>query len=98
MKCSILQQMEGDPLKENLDQLLPLTDSGVRVVPASLPSAVEDIRSALMEEEGIEAVDIGRQAGHAMHCSYNIDPSDLATSLQMRKLVLTLAALHLLCL
>ena len=62
-----MQQMEGDPLKENLDQLLPLTDSGVRVVPASLPSAVEDICSALMEEEGIDAVDIGRQACRAMH-------------------------------
>ena len=63
----VAQQMEGDPLKENLDQLLPLTDSGVRVVPASLPSAVEDICSALMEEEGVDAVDIGRQARPALH-------------------------------
>ena len=66
-----MQQMEGDPLKENLDQLLPLTDSGVRVVPASLPSAVEDICSALMEEEGVDAVDIGRQARLAVHSSRN---------------------------
>lgn len=66
-----MQQMEGDPLKENLDQLLPLTDSGVRVVPASLPSAVEDICSALMEEEGVDAVDIGRQACCAIDRSHH---------------------------
>ena len=71
MKCLIAQQMEGDPLKENLDQLLPLTDSGVRVVPASLPSAVEDICSALMEEEGVDAVDIGRQVRPTMQRSPN---------------------------
>ena len=56
-----VQQMEGDPLLENLDGLLPINDSSVPVVPANLPSAVEDICKALMEEDEIEAVDIGRQ-------------------------------------
>lgn len=56
-----LQQMEGDPLLENLDDLLPINDSTVPMVPANLPSAVEDICKALMEEENVEAVDIGRQ-------------------------------------
>ena len=74
-KCVDTQQMEGDPLKENLDQLLPLTDSGVRVVPASLPSAVEDICSALMEEEGVDAVDIGRQVRPTIHLSPNTELS-----------------------
>lgn len=56
-----MQKMESDPLLENLDDLLPVTDSSVPTVPANLPSVVEDICTALMEEEEIEAVDIGRQ-------------------------------------
>ena len=56
-----MQQMEGDPLLENLDDLLPINDNTVPLVPANLPSAVEDICKALMEEEHVEAVDIGRQ-------------------------------------
>ena len=36
------------------------------MVPANLPSAVEDICKALMEEEQIDAVDIGRQVGSAL--------------------------------
>ena len=56
-----MQQMEGDPLLENLDDLLPINDNTVPLVPANLPSAVEDICKALMEEEQIDAVDIGRQ-------------------------------------
>ncbi len=61
-----VQQMEGDPLLENLDDLLPINDSTVPMVPANLPSAVEDICKALMEEEQIDAVDIGRQVGSAL--------------------------------
>lgn len=65
-----VQQMEGDPLLENLDGLLPINDSSVPVVPANLPSAVEDICKALMEEDEIEAVDIGRQVRAACSASH----------------------------
>ena len=61
--------MEGDPLLENLDDLLPISDSSVPFVPASLPSAVEDICKALMSEEEIEAVDIGRQVSSSPQLS-----------------------------
>ena len=64
--------MEGDPLLENLDDLLPINDSTVPVVPANLPSAVEEICKALMEEEQIDAVDIGRQVSR--HCSVTSRP------------------------
>lgn len=63
------QQMEGDPLLENLDDLLPINDNTVPLVPANLPSAVEDICKALMEEEHIGAVDIGRQVGSSRSVS-----------------------------
>ena len=61
--------MEGDPLLENLDDLLPISDSSVPVVPANLPSAVEDICKALMSEEEVEAVDIGRQVSSSPQLS-----------------------------
>lgn len=59
--------MEGDPLLENLDGLLPLDTSSVTSVPANLPAAIEDLCAALAAEPGVEGVDIGRQVCSKFH-------------------------------
>ena len=57
------QLMEGDPLLENLDGLLPLEVNapGLGSVPANLPSAVEDLCAALQREPGVDDISVGRQ-------------------------------------
>ena len=66
MVCCGTQQLETDPLLENLDELLPLTLDmpSVGSVPTTLPSAVEELCAALTREPGIDDVSVGRQVSH----------------------------------
>lgn len=57
-----LKQMEDDPLKETLDDLVPVGAAQMLSVPASVPEEFEDICQALASVPGVSGVTIGRQA------------------------------------
>ncbi|KAL4858818.1 30S ribosomal protein S1 [Chlorella vulgaris] len=59
-----LKRLEEDPLKETLDNVLPLNNQGSTFeqlsVPASVPQGVDEILEALDREEGITSITLGR--------------------------------------
>lgn len=60
-----LKRLEEDPLKETLDNVLPLNREGstyddVESVPASIPQGVDEILEALDREEGVTSISLGR--------------------------------------
>lgn len=69
-----LKRMEGDPLKENLDNVMPLDDLGVeQEVPATMPQGVEDILDELSNENGIEEVTLGRRVEERRTVSQDLE-------------------------
>lgn len=59
--------MEGDPLRETLDGLLPADEGAPAAAPEQLPPAVVAVCRALAEEPGIADVTLGRQVGARPH-------------------------------
>jgi ribosomal protein S1 len=69
-----LKRMEGDPLKENLDNVMPLDDLGVeQVVPVTMPQGVEDILNELSNESSIEEVTLGRRVEERRTVSQDLE-------------------------
>lgn len=69
-----LKRMEGDPLKENLDNVMPLDDLGVeQEVPVTMPQGVEDILDELSNENGIEEVTLGRRVEERRTVSQDLE-------------------------
>lgn len=70
-----LKRMEGDPLQENLDNVMPL-DEDLRVeqsVPVAMPQGVEDILNELSSESGIEEVTLGRRVEERRTVSQDLE-------------------------
>lgn len=60
--CAHLQRMDQDPLKQRLEDVLPLDRAEKLLqVPADIPASIESICNALDEQDGIEGVILGRQ-------------------------------------
>ena len=56
--------MDQDPLKQRLEDVLPLDKADkVLQVPADIPASIEAICTALSNQDGIEGVTLGRQVG-----------------------------------
>ena len=58
--------MDQDPLKQKLEDVLPLDHvDKLMQVPAVIPASIEAVCAALTEQEGVEGVTLGRQVGLA---------------------------------
>jgi predicted RNA-binding protein with RPS1 domain len=75
-----LKRLQEDPLRETLDQVLPLEAGGaggsyadVGSVPATVPSAVEDILDELSREEGVSGVTLGRRVEERRTVSQDLE-------------------------
>ena len=74
-----LKRMEGDPLRETLDNVLPLDESssgglrGDEQVPVAVPQGVEDILNELSGEQGIEEVTLGRRVEERRTVSQDLE-------------------------
>ena len=55
-----MQRMEPDPLLQRLETVLPEDREQLAFVPTELPSSIEEIMDALMKQDGIEGVSLGR--------------------------------------
>ena len=59
--------MGQDPLKQRLEDVLPLEQAEKLLqVPADVPASIEAICTALQQQEGIDAVTMGRQVGPSL--------------------------------
>ena len=67
--------MEGDPLQETLDSVLPLeTEFAVDdVVPTAIPQGVEDILNELVGERGVDEVTLGRRVEERRTVSQDLE-------------------------
>ena len=70
-----LKRMEGDPLQETLDNVLPLeTDfESEEKVPVAIPQGVEDILNELSGERGIDEVTLGRRVEERRTVSQDLE-------------------------
>lgn len=70
-----LKRMEGDPLQETLDNVLPVEESSYddKQVPVAIPQGVEDILNELSEESGIEEVTLGRRVEERRTVSQDLE-------------------------
>ena len=70
-----LKRMEGDPLQETLDSVLPLeTEFAVDdVVPTAIPQGVEDILNELAGERGVDEVTLGRRVEERRTVSQDLE-------------------------
>lgn len=55
--------MDTDPLKLNLEDMLPLNDhvEAMSEVPTEIPASIEAVCNALNEQPGVDSVTLGRQ-------------------------------------
>lgn len=57
-----MKRLEADPLKETLDGVLPAVQDGAEsLVPVDVPQSIEQVVAELEKEEGITAINLGRQ-------------------------------------
>lgn len=70
-----LKRMEGDPLQETLDNVMPIDDafSSDEFVPVAIPQGVEDILNELSSENGIEEVTLGRRVEERRTVSQDLE-------------------------
>jgi predicted RNA-binding protein with RPS1 domain len=70
-----LKRMEGDPLQETLDNVLPLEDTFKveDIVPVAIPQGVEDILNELSGEAGINEVTLGRRVEERRTVSQDLE-------------------------
>ena len=70
-----LKRMEGDPLRETLDSVLPLEGefNGDEKVPVVIPQGVEDILNELSAESGVEEVTLGRRVEERRTVSQDLE-------------------------
>jgi len=71
-----LKRMEGDPLRETLDNVMPLDPAGSadeKMVPVSIPQGVEDILDELSKEPGVGEVTLGRRVEERRTVSQDLE-------------------------
>ncbi|KAI7836676.1 hypothetical protein COHA_009452 [Chlorella ohadii] len=71
-----LKRMEDDPLKETLDNVLPLNGASyeqLEEVPASVPQGVDEILEALAQQPGVEGVTLGRSVEEKRTVSQDLE-------------------------
>lgn len=71
-----LKRMEDDPLKETLDNVLPLNGASyeqLEEVPASVPQGVDEILEALAGQPGVEGVTLGRSVEEKRTVSQDLE-------------------------
>ena len=74
-----LKRMEGDPLEDTLDSVMPLEDAGVidaenlDGVPVDMPQGVEDILDELSKESGVKEVTLGRRVEERRTVSQDLE-------------------------
>ena len=70
-----LKRMEGDPLRETLDSVLPLEADFVvdDKVPIAIPQGVEDILNELAGERGVDEVTLGRRVEERRTVSQDLE-------------------------
>lgn len=70
-----LKRMEGDPLQETLDNVMPLDEDfdTEDIVPVAMPQGVEDILNELSNEKGIDEVTLGRRVEERRTVSQDLE-------------------------
>jgi predicted RNA-binding protein with RPS1 domain len=71
-----LKRMEGDPLQETLDNVMPLDAAAIadeKTVPVSIPQGVEDILDELSKEPGVGEVTLGRRVEERRTVSQDLE-------------------------
>eukprot|EP00890_Picochlorum_soloecismus_P005255 jgi/Picsp_1/5730/NSC_03089-R1_protein len=71
-----LKRMEGDPLQETLDNVMPLdaaASGDEKTVPVSIPQGVEDILDELSKEPGVGEVTLGRRVEERRTVSQDLE-------------------------
>lgn len=70
-----LKRMEGDPLQETLDNVMPLDEDFDTEdnVPVAMPQGVEDILNELSNENGIDEVTLGRRVEERRTVSQDLE-------------------------